>query len=140
MTYIEEEWWRRRESNPIQLIDREGLTNDESQTEPRQKSNTFSTLDSAIQIPENPESDTSPTDSQQVPDTVEGRFCGHCVARSSEHRCDGVPVQDLNHAASEAMEGADLDGLELVVTLWPRLAKDVRDSVVRFVQRNLDSR
>mgnify|MGYP001390827084 CR=1 FL=1 len=127
-------WWRRRESNPIQVIDKEGLTNDKYPTEPGQKSSAFSTLDLATQIQEKPESDTFQTDFQQNPDTVEGRFCGHCVAQSSGPHCFWAAERDINHTNSEPMAGAEVDDFKLVVTLWPQLSKEVRKSVLRIIQ------
>lgn len=131
---------RARESNPIQVIHAEGLRCDTGPTESGQKSNTFSTLGPVGQTPEKPESDTSQTPVKQNPDTVEGRSCGHCVAHSSEHRADEARIGEPKHVASEPAGGTDGDGLELVVTSWPRLSKDVRDSVVKIIQTSFGSR
>lgn len=128
---------RRRESNPLQPIDAKRLKVDTTLTESRQKSNTSSTLAATTQ---NPESDTSPTVSGQSPDKVEGRFCGHCVAHPSERRGEKLPEVDLSSAVPEGSGDAGLDGLELVVSHWPQLSQEVKDSVLRIIQTFSDSR
>jgi len=107
------EWWRRRESNPNQDINKSNTENDTFDTENQQNRTDKGPSQGAHDWSD----DTFDTTSEHSLNPSEREKCAKCVHRST----DEIPAE-----------------LDFVIGAWPELPEDFKEEIVEAIMRVLD--